>query len=270
MTIYLDETAKILTQPGAASIYASAIRLFEFQIWVLSGGQLRKDARLFAAIKLLEYLEQRVRETTGEEVLSLRALASDPEYVEIFDTVIATSGGWRAIRGLWGAREFDDQIKIRWLETKTVANFIDFSYRFARLKTNDKRRGGITTARFVVRAAKSYDTLESRSTMKNRWNEYERTSGFLYLLHIQKFELKPARITKKSFIKKLLGQASDRDHLIEFFQAYKHLIEILNPRGYSLPTLSFDVGTPAVALPISKFPPDVEDAIKRMPKDERA
>jgi hypothetical protein len=219
---------------------------------------------------LLEYLEPHVRAKTGEEFLSLKSLAGDPNYAEIFDVVIAKSGGWREIQRLWNAREFDQQINIRWSETKAVAKFVDFSYRFARLKANDRHLGGITMARFVVGAAHSYNVELGTSTLKSRWKEYSRSAGFLYLVHIQKFELKPPRISTKTFAEKLLAQAEDRDHLVEFFQAYRHLDEILKPRGYSLPPVSLDVGTLGSALAADPFPADVDDAIKRYAKEGHA
>lgn len=277
MSLDLHDTARILTQRDAgASIYIRAIRLFEFQTWLLyprstrSNKSIQKDARVLAAIKLLEHLEHKIRAATGEQFLSLKTLAANPDYAEIFDTVITKSGGWRQIRHTWSASEFDEQIKIQLAETKTVAKFIDFSYRFGRLKDDDKRSGGITMARFVMNTAPSYGVKLGRSSLKSRWNEYSLSAGFLYLLHIQKFELKPPRITKDEFADKLLEQAADREHLIELFQSHQYLAKILKPRGYSLPAISLNVGTLRYDLSFDPFPADVEDAIKRYSKEGHA
>jgi hypothetical protein len=272
MGLDLDETAGLLTKSDVTtSIYIRAVRLFEFQTWLYCpkppNETIQKYARLLAAIKLLEYLERDIRAKTGEKFLSLMTLAGHPSYAEVFDVVIAKSGGLRKILRLWNAREFDQQIERRLSEAKTVAKFIDFSYRFARLKSNDKQRGGVTMARFVVGAAHSYNVKLGTSTLKSRWWEYSPSSGFLYLVHIQKFELKPLRVSTNTFAEKLLAQAADRDHLIEFFQAHRHLAEILKPRGYLLPTISPDVGTLGSPLAVDPFPVDVDSAIKRYAKD---
>ena len=268
MAFDLDETASLLTGSDVTtSTYIRAIRLFEFQTWLYCPQPLRsseallKNARLLAAMKLLAHLERGIRVKDGEEFISL--LLGDRNYAEIFDVFVANSGGWRQVLKLWSAREFDQQIRIRMSETKTIAKFIDFSYRFARLKSDDKHRGGIVMARSVVRAANSYNVKSETSTLKTRWREYSQSAGFLYLVHIQKFELKPPRVSTKAFVEKLLAQAADRDHFIELFQAYRHLAEILKTRGYSLPTVSLDVGTLGSELAIDPFPADVDSAIKQ-------
>ena len=270
MVLDLDETASLLTKSDVTtSTYIRAIRLFEFQTWLCcpqplrSAETLQKYARLLAAMKMLEHLERAIRIKEGEEFLSLKRLSGDPNYAEIFDMFVAKSGGWRQILKLWSAREFDQQIRVRMSETKTIAKIIDFSYRFARLKSDDKHRGGIVMARSVVRAANSYNVTSGTSTLKTRWREYSQSAGFLYLVHIQKFELKPPRVSTKAFAEDLLAQAADRDHLIEFFQAYRHLAEILKTRGYSLPTVSLDVGMLRSELAIDPFPADVNSAIKQ-------
>jgi hypothetical protein len=272
MGLDLDETTRILTEPDVKmSIYIKAIRLFEFQICLFCPRALyskkettkQKDARLFAAIKLLEHREATIRTNTGTQWLSLKALAADLDYSEIFDAVIMKCGGWARIRRLTRAREFDDDIDKRSNKTKTVAKFVDFSYRFALFESKNKLRGGITMARSVVSKAESYGVSSSRTTRNNLWREYGPSAGFLYLLHVQNFELKPPRIATKAFADRLLSQAQDRDHLMEFFQAYQHLSERLKPSGYSFPPVSVDVGKLDSCLAADPFSADVKDAIGR-------
>ena len=184
-------------------------------------------------------------------------------YAEIFDVFVANSGGWRQVLKLWSAREFDQQIRIRMSETKTIAKFIDFSYRFARLKSDDKHRGGIGNGPLRSSCGQLIQCKIGNKHSENSLAGIFSERRILYLVHIQKFELKPPRVSTKAFVEKLLAQAADRDHFIELFQAYRHLAEILKTRGYSLPTVSLDVGTLGSESAIDPFPADVDLAIKQ-------
>jgi hypothetical protein len=172
MGIDLDETATILIHESAESRYVRAIRLFEFQTClfypqtfsVQKDVPIQRDARLLAALKLLEYLEARKLAATERNAISLRDLSKNRDYVEIFDKVILRSGGWRAIRHIRSAKEFDEQLKIRQGEARTAAQLVDFSYRFATLRPHDKRRAGATMARSIVCRSPSYKYKKRLST----------------------------------------------------------------------------------------------------------
>jgi hypothetical protein len=271
MSLDLDETARILTQlDGGASIYLRAIRLFEFQICLYCPEALSSkndnswqvNARLLAALKLLEHLEGEIAAKGKKETISLSERAANPHYAQIFDGVIMKSGGWRRImRSLMPSMEFDEQIDIRKGQCASVTKLVDFSYRFARLNIKSQAKGGVTMARSIVSTAPSYKYKKKISTMKSRWREYGPTAGFLYLLRIQKFELVPYHVTHDEFAKELLKQAGSIAHIREFFQAYQHLCDILNTRGYGFPTIRSDVGK-LTELPCEPFPKDVDDAIK--------
>src|SRR5260370_19406636 len=115
-------------------LYMRAISLFEFEVSLLfRRGRLPKKARLFAAIKLMEQLEQEMK-MNHSRPNTLKDLASDDEYCRIFDEVIGPAGGWRRIRRALSDREFDDDVDARIKEAKAVAEVIDFSYRFAMLR----------------------------------------------------------------------------------------------------------------------------------------
>ena len=188
----LDETARILTQSdGGPSIYLRAILLFEFQIcfyWpkALSSEKSasRINARLFAALKLLEHLEQKIAANSKNEVISLKKLAANSDYAQIFDEIILRSGGSRRIQKMPRSKDFDEQLKYKKGEVLSVAKIVDFSYRFARLNPKTRAKGGITMSRSIVSTAPSYKYRKKISTLKTRWREYGPTAGFLYLLRI--------------------------------------------------------------------------------------
>src|SRR5438046_295329 len=134
MALDLDDTVRFLIQPSARdSNYLRAIRLFEFQVCLFypkafsakDDTKPQVNARLFAALSLLEHIEA---ETAAKgSALSLKALAANPQYAQVFDHILLKSG-WRRIRNLPSSTEFDEQIKIRSDEAASVAKLIDFSY----------------------------------------------------------------------------------------------------------------------------------------------
>ena len=267
MSLDLDETASILTD-DVESIYLRAIRLFEFQICLFFPRALstekidnrQANARLLAALKFLEDFEIAAKD--NKKAVSLKKLAANSDYAEIFDKIILKTGGSRGIRSVAQSNEFDKQIKLRRRQAGVVTKLVDFSYRFARLNIKSRAKGGVTMARSIISTAPSYKYKKKISTIKSRWREYGRTAGFLYLLAVQRFELIPCPVTSNSFTKRLLKQANDIAHIREFFQAYQHLCDILNARGYRFPTISSDIGKLSNLLPIGQFPKDVDDAIK--------
>jgi hypothetical protein len=267
MSLDLDETASFLTD-DVESIYLRAIRLFEFQICLFFPKALSTEkidnwhanARLLAALKFLEGFEIAAKD--NKEAVSLRKLAANSDYAEIFDKIILKTGGSRGIRSVARSDEFDKQIKFRRRQAGVVTKLVDFSYRFACLNIKTRAKGGVTMARSIVSTAPSYKCVRKLSTLKTRWREYGRTAGFLYLLAVQRFELIPCPVTSNKFTKRLLKQANDIEHIREFFQAYQHLCNILNARGYGFPTISSNVGNLSDLLAIDAFSKDVDDAIK--------
>jgi hypothetical protein len=192
----------------------------------------------------------------------LARLFETPWLCNIFEKVILPAGGWRAIRNIWTAKEFDEQLEITKGRALTAAQIVDFSYRFAILRPNDKRKAGATMARSVVCASPSYNYKKGVTTLKTRWREYGTTAALLYLLLMQKFELMPPLVRSAKFCQILLRKVADVDHLTEFFQAYRHICEVLGPRGYRFPPIRAVEGNLAQPLVVEQFPADVEEAIR--------
>jgi hypothetical protein len=88
------------------------------------------------------------------------------------------------------------------------------------------------------------------------------TAAFSYLLFVQKFELMPPFVRSTNFSKILLRQADDARHIAEFFQAYRHLCDVLGSRGYRYPPVRAIEGNLAQPLYAEPFPVDVEEAIQ--------
>ena len=270
MGIDPDETARNLTRPNSESLYLRAIRLFEFQtcLFYAEGLSATKDtsiqkyARLLATFRIFEHLTKRHLAASDKGRVSWQDLTKAPDYVEIFDKIFLPSGGWAAIGNMWNSKEFDEQLKIRRGEAHVAVKIVDFSYRFAMLRPNDKRKAGVTMARSIICNSPTYKYSKGMSTLKTRWREYGTTAAFLYLLSVQKFELMPPLSSSVNFCETLLNQTADVDHLAEVFQAYQHICKVLGPRGYSFPPIRTVEGTLAKPLVIDPFPADVDEAIK--------
>jgi hypothetical protein len=269
MGIDLDETARTLIRGTGESRYLRAIRLFEFQICLFHAGALvstkdtagQKAARLLAALKLLEYLQTRILAGGERSSVSWHDVSKDPDCAEIFDKIIFPSGGWPAIRNTWRTKTFDEDLRARRDEARTAIKIVDFSYRFAMLRPDDKRKVGATMARSIICNSPSYEYDQGLSTLKTRWGEYGPTAALLYLLFAQKFDLMPRFVNSAKFSERLLEQAADVGHLTLFFQAYRHLCEVLRSRGYRFPPIQVE-GNLTQPLLADPFPRDVEEAIK--------
>jgi hypothetical protein len=146
-------------------------------------------------------------------------------------------------------------------EARSAANLVDFSYRFCRLRSNDKRKGGITMAQSILCNSTSYKYTGGLSTLKTRWRDYREAAGFLYLLLVQKFDLMPPETEQLAFSETLLTQVNDTDHLIEFFRAYRHLCEVLKKRGLEFPSIQDFDELPSSELVVEPFQSDVQKAI---------
>ena len=150
MGINLDETAIMLTGQSGVSPYLRAIRLFEFQtclFWpnsllAIKDTTIQKSARYLATLKLLEYLQQKICSANERGEICWNDVSKDRDYVEIFEKLILHAEGSHAIRNIWTEKQFDEQITIRKSEAHTAAKIVDFSYRFAMLRPNDKRKAG--------------------------------------------------------------------------------------------------------------------------------
>jgi hypothetical protein len=246
----VEETARILCEPSARySEFERAVLLFGLQVAILSPTrpQVASYARLHAATKILESIE----DTNGcSEDTSLTERLALPEYEKILDQMLAREGSWRTIARAWTRRQLAEDVNVRWEEVRDAARIVQFSYRFAKLKNNDGRLGGVTMARYFVRNTQKI----SDGTMKARWREYGKTAVFGYLL--TEIGLRPAKLTSKKFVESLLSQVTDVGRLQRFFAAYRDMSIILRPRGYPCESLVIEgLAKTQVTLKLRDFSP---------------
>jgi hypothetical protein len=256
MIMSLEHIVERLIDESKSS-YSRAIDLFEFQTAVYrpkasfqrliatqrdarAPTKVLRTARIFAAIRILEKIEEDLREKRDSSVVSLRDLAADEDYRSIFDDVIATNGGWRRIRQSQSVMAFDESMKCRKKEAKPAAKIVDFSYRYSKHLSSSKypgkkNPGGVEAAKYVVRKAYNFG---KKTTIKNRWKGYKVTAVFVYLLLMRDFDFGPPRVGSRKFVEVLLRQVSNIDGLRKFFCAYQEVQGVLSKLNYKdFPTL---------------------------------
>jgi hypothetical protein len=277
----LDQIVQLLVDE-TKSRYIRAITLFEFQtalyrpkaferliegeVGLRAPTAILRTARIFAAIKILEKIEADLRQKRADSIISLRDLAADEDYLNVFDDVIATNGGWTRIRHSQSARTFDNRMKASKNKAQAAAGIVDFSYRFFKNPPStaypDRRNpGGVEAARYVVRTSYA-PKIGKKSTIKNRWREYQVPAVFVYLLLNQGFDLGPPRVGSKGFVEVLMRQVGDVAVLRSYFFAYQIVRSALSKRGYKkFPPLDLDLGCPSQPqLDAPEFCPKVKAA----------
>jgi hypothetical protein len=258
----LADVAKLLCDPNTTkSTYLKAIELFEFQVSIFAPNSvaIQTDGRVLVALRILEHIQKSFPDVS--DVTKLTELLKLPGYAEIAD-VVFQSGGWRCIRQLWSASEFDEQLAIRQQEAKIAARLADFSYRFAKSIPNDSRKGGSTMARACLNAVNAKNKGYSTGTLMNRWQEYGSAAALQYVLLIQKIGPKPLKLNKVGFVERLISQASDVDGLRRFFAAYRDVSHVLRPRGYECPLVDLDcLKSIKPQLPIKEFSEEMRKEI---------
>jgi len=208
----LVDIARVLCETTTTqSVFLKAIRLFEFQVSIFapSSQTLQRDARVLAAIRVLEHIQ---KSSNVSDEATLTELLRIPEYDDIVN-IVFQSGGWRRIRKLWSASHFDEQLATRVEEARVVARLADFSYRFEMLMPSDTRKAGPTMARACLNQVSKKGAGYSTGTLKSRWNEYGSAAALQYILLIQKIGPKLLKANKVSFVEKLVSQASDVESL---------------------------------------------------------
>jgi hypothetical protein len=244
------------------SVFLKAIRLFEFQVSIFAPNsqKLQLDARVLVAIRILEHIQKSFPNVSDEATLT--ELLRLPEYGDIVN-IVFQSGGWRRIRQLWGAREFDKQLAIMVEQAKVVARLAEFSYRFERLMPTDPRKAGPAMARECLNEVRKKGGGYSTGTLKSRWSEYGSAAALQYVLLIQKIGPKLLKVNKVNFVEKLVSQTSDVDSLRNFFAAYRDVSKVLRPRGYDSPLLALDnLKKVKPELPIREFSEKMRKAIQ--------
>lgn len=194
------------------SVYLRAVDLFEFQTAVFLDKKVwRQRARKFAAIKLLENLEEVNKVERGDLSSALRIL----QYEELLCDLL--SQGWLPIRRLPSDRDFDERLVDEIKGARIASNLIDFFCSWA--VAPPRKRPSLSIALFVLKDLNKLNAI-GKTNAKMKWKGHAKWSIFIHLLLEKKYPFLPHELAKKTFSKKLLKQARDVDGLKSFFAAY--------------------------------------------------
>jgi hypothetical protein len=232
----LQAAVDVLTDQKV-SVYVRAIKLFELQAYIFCPSVIGRPrtARLFAAMKMLELIESEIQRKEGR--ISIRSLAANDDYAEIYDTILMPSGGFARIRHLLKSKKFDEDLLSARRESRVVSKCVDFSYRYKPTAARGHVRPGVTMAIYVVPRAQSFNVRRHRTVLKERWAKYRLTACFLFLIHELGFKFKPRPVSKNRFAAKLIEAASAIEELEKFFLAYSAVSLHLKEKGYSCSTI---------------------------------
>ena len=215
------------------------------------------DAKMFATIKLMEHLEQRVKEEWG--TISADILTWDPEWTKLFDKKFVRCGGFSRARYLPHVVDYDIELWEAKRRAKKVAQLIDFSLRFEPDPTKPKQIGGITMARTIVAESNYFDVRCTERTLETYWKKFEPVAAFLPLIFLKKYPASPLRLSKTKFAEKLLARLDDRYTLLSFFADYNATVARLQARGYDLRSLA---GFPTSEIAFDPLPQEVLEAVQ--------
>jgi hypothetical protein len=190
-----------------------AVDLFEVQTAIFCNkGKMRRWARRFAAIKLMERIERENNVTVGD----LQSALLLDGYKELFAE--ALSGGWLSLRRLPSDKTFASRLNSRIAEAQIASDVIGFlcSWQVA----PPSKRPSISKALYVVRR-------EGKTLAKEKWGRYAKWSILIHLLLEKKCDFLPPKLATKQFSEKLLGQVRKLDELQLFFGTYNSVLQAL-------------------------------------------
>jgi hypothetical protein len=208
----LEELAKLLLNEQRPELQR-AVDLFEVQTAIFcDNNKVRKQARRFAALKLMEHIERENDVIVGDLQAALLLVG----YKELFAE--ALSGGWLSLRRLPSDKTFARRLSSHIDEARVASNVIEFlcSWQVA----PPSKRPSISKALYAVRT-------EGKTLAKEKWGRYAKWSILIHLLLEKKYEFLPPKLTTKRFSEKLLGQAGKLDELRLFFGAYNSVLQAL-------------------------------------------
>jgi hypothetical protein len=212
---------------------------------------------MFATIKLLEYIEDQLKEITG--VVSAKLLAQDPDWSKLFDKKFVRFGGFERARYLPQAGDFDIELWEAGQRAKNIAQLVDFSLRFEPNPKKPKQIGGITMAKAIAVESEYFNVKCDQRTLQTHWKQFEPVAAFLPLISLKKYPAWPLCVSKTKFVNKLLARLDDRDTLLSFFAEYNANVSRLQSRGYHIQSLA---GLPTADVKFDPLPEKVKEHIK--------
>ncbi len=286
----LQDMVQLLTDQRPEQFpYERAIRLFQFQVWMLYPDQkFTALAGLTAATKVLDYIADKgfgeEQELKQRSTYSWRApfinLSDRPAqtldivsshrkirgYEAVYDTFIADLGGLPALLNALPPSGLDKEIRNRIESCSVVSDLMHYRLRYALTMGPSGKASTHRHAKFFVwwptrqmtgrRGVRIPEKAPSPKTMDKWWKEWERTAVFLFLNDRCDFKLFPAAADDELFVEKLLTAANDIDKLKRFFGAYAFVREAIFPGQVSQLQMTVPESIGRIPLQVEPFTPD--------------
>jgi hypothetical protein len=221
------------------------------------------NAKILAAMKFLDRIEQDWKEKTGRNSIVLSELIKDdPEYEEIISKIILANGSWRKLRFVYSVRALENKLRSLKRQARNVARIIEFSFRFQPDPKKPKHIGGVTMAIDIVTSSKYFHVAGKDSQLEKSWSDLQSAAPFFYLIYVQKHSFFLNKLAGKKFAHRFERVALDQGKLIDFFGQYNSLVGVLRHRGYKY--------TPLLLPENAKFAPLSEFPFRRSQPDQAA
>jgi hypothetical protein len=253
----LEELARQLLDKQRPELQR-AVDLFEVQTAIFCNtGKLRRQARRFAAIKLMEQIERENNVTVGD----LQSAFLLDGYKELFAEALS-GGGWLSLRRLPSDRTFANRLNSHIAEARVASNVIEFLCSWKVAPPN--KRPSISKALYVVRR-------QGKTLAKEKWGRYAKWSIPIHLLLEKKYDFLPPKLTTKRFSEKLLEQVRKPDELRLFFGAYNSVLQALPElEGDKIPTQIWlkNVELPPVTVHYDKLSDEIKNKLDQYKSGE--
>jgi hypothetical protein len=244
----LKTIADRLLDPSRSELLR-AVDLFEFQVGIFWDDEdVLDQARRFAAMKLMEHLEQ----TNDIKPGNLSEVADLKGYRRLYREVM--DGSWIEVRRLPTDKDFDRLLIKRIKQAQFAADVVDFLCRSTIVPI--ERKPSLAIGQYVVRnetCVVGTDKKREKTKAKADWGQHAKQAVLIHLLLRQRYELMPRRIATKGFAKRLIKMTQNLEHLREFFSAYNAVLA-------QLPALAIKLGAPLKVdgngLPTCQLPYD--------------
>jgi hypothetical protein len=215
-----------------------AIDLYEFQVAVFyDSSRARRQARRFAAIKMMEHLEKTNDVAPG----NLLAALSIDGYEKLLAEAFHGSGGWLSLRRLPSDKSFAKRMATRVDEARIAADVIKFLCAW-RVAPPDRSRASYSKALFTVRTG-------GKTVAAAQWRLFARWSILVHLLLDQHTNLLPPKLNTVAFSERLVSQAQRLDDLRSLFADFNSVCGLL--KGLDVGSISTRPLLPDIKLPPS-------------------
>jgi hypothetical protein len=260
--------------------YERAIRLFQFQLWMLSlGNSWSKLAVLTAATKLLDRIldddfvdeESARQQRTSNSGISLTdrpierldsSRARIPAFEKLFEATVNKLGGMPALLDALPPAQLDTLIWNQIQSYEIVSDLLSYRVRYVLTMSSDVASTVKHAKHFVWYPTRETRPGQGRSlpgvppsfkTMEKKWKDCENTGVFLFLNSRCGFKLYPTSVDDDFFAENLLRSAETVDELRRFFGAYAYLREALEPEKRAMIELTVPRSVPRVAISVDPF-----------------